>query len=331
MPVSPTTAYSSTRVVTGLVRSLLNDTTQNGYPVPIKALSRLNNIVTVATTTPNGLVSGDTALIAGVTGGSADFGGTFIVGYIDTFTFNYQQSGADSTANPNSGTSTPLYDAGGVGLGLVYTDPYLMPYCNSAYRKVQRALAMTGTQTFTEDNVFFVVPAVTAIDPTVQVVISDATAPPNQLPPDLIEPLKIWERQNDSNDIFYEMNDMTANGGLYPRNQVQNLLEWEWRSDELNFIGATQDVQIRLRYKAAFAPLSDGTSTILIRNAQEVMAYYVAAQASGARGSPMAETFAGEFSDSLEDMVAAATRMQQDRPRRRRPYSSKSGYGGWYL
>ena len=59
--------------------------------------------------------------------------------------------------------------------GNLFTDGLLIPYVNSAYRKVQRALAAAGQETFLVDDVLLVVPAVTAVDPSLQVAIDDST------------------------------------------------------------------------------------------------------------------------------------------------------------
>ena len=86
--------------------------------------------------------------------------------------------------------------------GNLFTDGVLLPYANAAYRKVQRALGNIQSGTFLADDVLLVVAAVPAVDSSVQVSITDATAPPNQLPPDLLAPLKLWERVNGSSDDF---------------------------------------------------------------------------------------------------------------------------------
>src|ERR1700691_3752663 len=86
--------------------------------------------------------------------------------------------------------------------GNLFTDAVLLPYANSAYRKVQRALGNVQSGSFLSDDVLLVVSAVTATDPSLQVSITDATAPPNQLPSDLLVPLKLWERVNGSCDDF---------------------------------------------------------------------------------------------------------------------------------
>ena len=213
--------------------------------------------------------------------------------------------------------------------GNLFTDTLLLPYLNSAYRKVQRAIGNAGGGGFIQDDVVLVVTAVGQQDSSVQVSISDATAPPNQLPTDLLVPLKLWERANGSSDDFAEMVDLTRQGGLPSRVQDITLSVWEWRADGLWFLGATQDTQIRLRYLKAYPDFTDATSPVLVRNAQEALAYATAALAGWSRGSPLAEKWDDAAGDAIEDLVVAAVRREQQSARRRRPYSSRSGYGVW--
>src|SRR5437763_3496371 len=114
--------------------------------------------------------------------------------------------------------------------GNLFTDAVLLPYANSAYRKTQRALSNVGAGGFIQDDALLVVPAVAQVDTSLQVAITDATVPPNQLPTDLLVPLKIWERRNGSTDDFLEMADLTRHGGLPSRAQDVTLSAWEWRA-----------------------------------------------------------------------------------------------------
>jgi hypothetical protein len=211
--------------------------------------------------------------------------------------------------------------------GNLFTDTVLIPYANSAYRKVQRALANVGSGSFLNDDVLLVVPAVASVDASVQVSITDATAPPNQLPSDLLVPLKLWERPNGSSDDFVEMTDLTEHGGLPSQPQGMNLQYWEWRADGIYFLGATQDTQVRLRYETAYPALVDGTSAVLIRDAIEPIAFFTAALAAGARGAPEAWRWDDAGSDALEDLIVRALHREQHSGRRRRPYSWRQGYG----
>jgi hypothetical protein len=210
--------------------------------------------------------------------------------------------------------------------GNLFTDTLLLPYANSAYRKVQRAIGNAGGGGFIQDDVLLVVTAVAETDTSLQASITDATAPPNQLPTDLLVPVKIWERPNLSTDDFLEMVDLSQHGGLPSRPQDITLSVWEWRADGIYFIGATQDTQIRLRYSKAYPDLTDSTSPVLVRNAQEAIAYATAALAAWSRGSPLAERWDQAAADAIEDLVVAAVRREQQSSRRRRPYSARAGY-----
>jgi hypothetical protein len=210
--------------------------------------------------------------------------------------------------------------------GNLFTDTVLLPYANSAYRKVQRAISNGGGGGFIQDDVLLVVTAITQIDTSLQVSITDATAPPNQLPTDLLVPVKLWERPNGSTDDFLEMVDLSQHGGLPSRAQDVTLSVWEWRADGIYFLGATRDTQIRLRYSKAYPDLTDSTSPVLVRNAQEAIAYATAALAAWSRGSPLAARWDEAASDAIEDLVAAAVRREQQTSRRRRPFSARSGY-----
>lgn len=210
--------------------------------------------------------------------------------------------------------------------GNLFTDTVLLPYANSAYRKVQRAISNGGGGGFIQDDVLLVVTAITQTDTSLQVSITDATAPPNQLPTDLLVPVKLWERPNGSSDDFLEMVDLSQHGGLPSRAQDVTLSVWEWRADGIYFLGATKDTQIRLRYLKAYPDLTDSTSPVLVRNAQEAIAYATAALAAWSRGSPLAERWYGAAADAVEDLVTAAVRREQQSARRRRPFSARSGY-----
>lgn len=210
--------------------------------------------------------------------------------------------------------------------GNLFTDSLLLPYLNSAYRKMQRAIGNAGAGGFIQDDALLVVSAVAGVDTSLQVSITDATVPPNQLPTDLLFPLKIWERPNGSAQDFVEMVDLSQHGGLPSRPQDATLSVWEWRADGIYFLGATQDTQIRLRYLKAYPDLTDATSPVLVRNAQEAIAYAAAALAAWSRGSPLAAKWDEAGADAIEDLVSAAVRREQNTSRRRRPFSARSGY-----
>jgi hypothetical protein len=212
--------------------------------------------------------------------------------------------------------------------GNVFTDTVLLPYVNSSYRRVQRKLAIAGSSLFITDNVQLVIAAVPSnqIGPGTQVVLNDASEAPNQLPANLLQPLKISERPNLSTARFAEMTDRTLHDGLPLRAQGPYLRDWEFRTDGIYFVGATQDTEIDMRYTAAFPDLAGPTDYIMIRFSQEAIAYGAAALAGGARGSPLAQQYADEQDQADEDLIAYFVRQQQHSgARRRRPYGSRGG------
>jgi hypothetical protein len=227
--------------------------------------------------------------------------------------------------------------------GQLYTDTYLLPFVNSAYRQTQIALANVGMQTFTEDEYIMTVPVISEEDPGLQIWIDFTGIHGNLtpaatpiLPQNLIEPLALWERPTGSTDIFVPMYDLTSHGGLQSLPQVTNLRYWEWRSDQLNFLGATAENDIRMRYKAGMTPFTlvggaiQGTLQILA--ALDAVSYMAAAMALAPRGSPLAaqyDTAAGTFVEKLITQVQRD--MQHAGPFRRRSFSSRYAMGrGWF-
>lgn len=198
----------------------------------------------------------------------------------------------------------------------------LIPYMNVAYRKIQRSLANIGSTVFTEDDVYAIIPAITAVDPSAVVTY--------QPPGDLLNPLKLWERQSGSSDDFVEMIDMTERGGLPSQMQGPALGIWEWRVDAIYFLGATQDRQIRLRYQKQLPDLIDNTSPILIRSCRNALTFFTAALASQSRGSPLARDWDAAGQDALNAILSRDIRSRQRSPVRRKPYSSRQTPAFWY-
>jgi hypothetical protein len=208
--------------------------------------------------------------------------------------------------------------------GNVFTDAVLTPYAQMAYRKINKALGNISSATYIKDNVLLVVPAIAAVDASVQVSVTDTTPAPNQLPVDLLMPTKLWERLNLSTDDFQEMTDLTDHGGLPSQPQGQQLIYWEWRGDGLYFLGAMADAQIRIRYQAIPPDVTSAASVVLLRDGQNTIALLTAGLATLARGSPLAKEFQTLGEDALEAMKRSVVMQMQNSTRRRRPYSSRN-------
>jgi len=85
--------------------------------------------------------------------------------------------------------------------------------------------------------------------------------------------------------ILVEMVDLSQHGGLPSRGQGLTLNIWEWRGDGYLFLGARKIRRFACGYSKAYPDFADATSPVLVRHAQEAIAYATAALAGWARGS----------------------------------------------
>ena len=169
----------------------------------------------------------------------------------------------------------------------------LQNFMNSAIREVYREIRIMGQPTLIKDNyiLYGVTPVNSALgvgvpNPAVQVALQfvgyfdGLTMNPNlTLPSDLLFPLNLWERENGTQNPFGEMTQSSV--PLCPRNQVQWLGEWEWRTDGIWMNGATLARDLRLRYICTYPNLAytntDWTQTFVpIMDSQEAIADKIA-------------------------------------------------------
>jgi hypothetical protein len=211
------------------------------------------------------------------------------------------------------------------GEGRILTDnaAFTLPYLNSALRKMARVLRNNGVSTVIKDNwIMTPVLPVQNIDPTVQTFLSwsgyfDGTNmwPSPYLPPDLIVPLELWERVTGTNFNFMPMNQPQA--GLNSRPQGQYLYDWEWRQDQINFIGSQQSADVRMRYLAqTLVPIEQGsdfsTTTINMIDCDDAIAYEIAAMYATARGSMQIQQLRADRDEAIANMVNSYVRRQQE-------------------
>jgi|GEM_PF-2079020 hypothetical protein len=164
-------------------------------------------------------------------------------------------------------TSTP-------GEGLVLTDlyqattsynPQLLNCLNLAIGEMYRKLRNVKAKALIRDNYILTgLPVVngplgaSVPDPTIQCYLTFSsffdgsnTNTSFNLPSDLMMPLRMWERQNGTQDVFSPMRE--AKNGISPSNQQGDLSVWEWREGRINFRGAITQRDVRLKY-LAFLP-----------------------------------------------------------------------------
>ena len=225
--------------------------------------------------------------------------------------------------------------------GYVFADsqPYTFPMLNAAYRDLQDSLTDGGVETFVQTTQLLLFPPVNPVDPGNQVQLSyvgcfDGSSyfPNPTLPPNMIIPLRMWERQSYTTNYFADM--YQVNDGLPSIVQTQNMRYWDWQSDKIYMPGATQTIDLQLRYVSYLPDLTDGTSPVLIIRSLQALAYLTAYQFAKSRGSPLAQQFQSDAMVEVNDMINRTAKRTNRGNHRRQGYGQKAtnnsnGWNSW--
>ena len=210
---------------------------------------------------------------------------------------------------------------------------------NNAWRRFQEKLANLGFTTLTDEAIIYGLPVAGSADPASQAYINWTnyfdgnnllSAP--VLPYNLIQPLKVWERQNGINSPFIEppMEQILDGLPAFPKTALNR--RWEWRNNSIYLPGALAVVDLRIKFITYFADFADlggvrwFQQPVPIVRCQEPFSLYIAAEFENARGDKAA---AKEFGDEAESATKALmnreVRSKQRVNVRRQP---RGGYGG---
>lgn len=203
-------------------------------------------------------------------------------------------------------------------VGDVYTDAVLFPFVNSAYRDLQRRLVQNGVSVMIRETDLTI--------PTGTTVLDDLSTPP--LPLGFIVPHSLREKPDNSSEKFQQMQKHVS--GLPDMDPDVNLNVWEWRDNAVQFVGATRDVIVKLRYEVQLDDLTQAgpnTNIVQIRGAEEALALRISAMASRSRGvrSESAD-LQSEYMLEVDRMVRRNRKPEQRKSRRRRPYGFRNYY-----
>lgn len=139
---------------------------------------------------------------------------------------------------------------------------FTLQVVNNAWRRFQEYTANIGVTRLKQEQIIYALPPVASLDPSAQVRIDwfnyfDGAnlyqAP--VLPPDLMFPLKVFERQNGTASAFAPMEVMLD--GLPDRNKQARSGLWEWRADGLYMPGALMTTDLKLRYAKYLPDFAD--------------------------------------------------------------------------
>ncbi len=338
----PTSNFPQVRTVTSLVRNMLADEPIGpGFPfIPLTIASDGAGNCSATFGVPPGFIADDMIIIAGFNNNQ---NGTFPL----TSGAGTQITWQNAAAAAGQATITSTSTIQGYGTGKKYTDTLLMPFVNSAYRGIQRALRGTGSTEFRVGQAFVTIPGLTFTEPSTQVILGftgltissdadpapvfDVANPLGQLPATFLMPRKLWERPTGSQNNFCEMVNLTNSGGLASRPQNYTLSSWEWIGDGIAFIGAQQDNDIKFEFDIGLPAVSDGAAQLLVLNSEDYHAFTVASMVEPSRGGKNTQSYDSAAEDAKEKLIQAATRGQQMHVSRSRAFSSRRGVSRrWY-
>jgi len=220
------------------------------------------------------------------------------------------------------------------------TSPQTLPALNSAIREVYRELRNVGDPTLIYDNVQVNLPANSVTGPTIQTYLAfngywdgGVLQNPPALPGNMLYPIEVWEQQTGNTLRFVRMKQPQS--GLSSRNQSTVLGEWEWRQDQLNFIGALNPITIRMRYLAALtqfvSPLVFSAVQIPIMDCEDAVAYKVAAKIGKALSgvTPSTSDLAASAQEAMFQLRNAIARRAQTVTYRRQEFTGDDRDHDW--
>jgi hypothetical protein len=232
---------------------------------------------------------------------------------------------------------------------LTNTQPFTQVMCNGAWNRMQKFLASMGYSRVRQRAVLTGFPVVGSQDPASQCILNwsfyfdgvSYWAPPNVpvLPPDLIAPLRISERQSSgfqatltSGYTGFRPMQLTPDGNYNCRKQCFN--GWfDWRGDDLIMPGATMPIDFEIFYSAmlpAFNTIGQipwYQQSIPIIQGDSALAHYICREFAVGRGDMDAQSWetAGQ-QDCRELLNTSDVPLKQRFNVSRRSY--RGGHGG---
>lgn len=246
------------------------------------------------------------------------------------------------------------------GEGQILTDnstisPFTLPFLNSAIRELYRELRLVGQPTLIKDNVIVAgIPVVNsptngvgAPDPAVQTYLGfsgyfDGVQMHSNvaLPGDVIVVERVWERTSGTNNVFVPLQQPQF--GLPSVLQGPRFVFWEWRNDNINFVGATVVNDLRLRYYCALptffgSNINFDTTYVPVIDCADAVAYKVAVKYAKSLGAPGVADLQNDAREQMFKLKSEHVKRMQSMNFDRIPYGSYNNganyqggvYAGW--
>jgi hypothetical protein len=212
--------------------------------------------------------------------------------------------------------------------------PYTYTMIKLAFRKLKSRLSNASIESFPEEIIYTGIPAqnpTSFLDPQAFCYLGydgyfDGAGifEDWQLPQSMEIPYRVWQRVtgqvaqfNPITPSIDGISGWSVKGGL--------LTTFEWRDDKLWFPGASQSLDLRIRFKQILKDPLPGEPTfqIPIINCAVALAYLVVEIFAAGRGSTMLPAFNAEKEDAIKQIINTTTRKNQRKNYRRIPYSRR--------
>ncbi len=200
-----------------------------------------------------------------------------------------------------------------------FTNDVILPYAQDAADELQLQLELYGALVLEKMSPIIKVPQFTGAVGTSQDLLSLGL-----LPNDMLEPQKVEERLSGSTDLFYDMTRRMWEPNILP---TDSLRYWDYREENIFFIGATTVRDIKLYYLKRLIVVSDINSVISVNNSQQFMIPRTAALCAQYIGENQAraQELNNEAKEHLVDTIRIAVKSKQGTRTRRRPYVANRG------
>jgi hypothetical protein len=188
----------------------------------------------------------------------------------------------------------------------IFTDAVLLPFVKMAYQDLQDEMTANGLQVTKEG------------DYAANVAIGAFTV---ATPADFIFPITVYEKG--------ETEPATSYTELIERkwepNRPTNLTRftyWQFQENEIQFPGANNIRNVRVKYAKHLAAIVDGTTNVVIYNSQRYLSSRTAAMAAFCVGgnAERSEVYQADADRRLKTVVATLVRNDQNNPTRRQPF-----------
>jgi hypothetical protein len=248
---------------------------------------------------------------------------------------NFARASANDVGQTIAGSPLQLGD----------TAPGTFAFLNLGWRRLQMVMTNNGIGTFVKTQVLPSILVAGTTDPGLYCYLNfygffdgvnfftpQTTPFSTIIPSDMVGPLRLWERPSGQQKPFEPM--FRSHDGLPQVGKSLYLRVWNWENDQLNLIGATQQLDLQLRYNSWLADIVPdqqglGSNPIPLLRAGPALGAYTAAAYALSRGSAAAETLDNMGTELVKQMMTTETRARQRGSHRKQPYSRRASTGGW--